>query len=225
MTAKINMSLLEAPNDTLTRAAICHEIFGLENPSQLHGPATDPSALWDYYFKMSALSLHDGGRHIAVRTHRDVVDIACLLKEGATRGYLKEKLRAKLRTPHANEDELLENTIDLVASLVAMCDCGISSHRFSGRTEIQWRDGSLKEFLGKYFDERPILAHEKVKLEQTFKARNFGRITGLEIIWTDNLVDHLRLTDDDTKLTKLAPSESSSGDSSNTGSIVSFNRL
>lgn len=199
MGSKIDMSLLEAPIDSLTQAEICHELFGLRN-SQLHEPNTSLTTLWNYYSKTNALGLHDGGRHIAVRTHRDVIDVAYLLKAGATRGYLKEMLRSKLKTTHANEDELLENTIDLVASLVVMCNCGISSHGFSGSTEIHWKSGSLGEFLAKYFGDRPILAHEKVKLEQTFRARNFGRITGLEIIWTDNLLDHLRLTDDDTKV-------------------------
>ncbi|KAK5636367.1 hypothetical protein RRF57_012079 [Xylaria bambusicola] len=179
---------------------ICHELWGLRNCLELCGENINTTALWNYYLKTSILSLHDGGRHVAVRTHRDVVDVAYMLKAGATRWEAKEALRTKLKKAHANEDELLENTIDLVASLVVMCDCGISSHGFSGSTEIEWKHGSLGDFLAKHFGGRPILAPEKIKFEQTFKARNFDRITGLEIIWTDNLVDHLRLTDDDTKV-------------------------
>ncbi|KAI3330077.1 hypothetical protein F4824DRAFT_515956 [Ustulina deusta] len=196
----IDMSLLETAIEPHTQAAICHELWGVGYSPQLLGADINLATFWNYYFKTSALSLHDGGRHVAVRTHRDVIDVVYLLKAGATRGDIKQKLRSKLKTKHTNEDELLENTIDLAASLAVMCDCGISSHGFSGSTEIQWRHDSLREFLAQYFGDRPILSHEKIKLEKTFKATNFGRIAGLEIIWTDNLVDHLRLTDDDTNV-------------------------
>ncbi|KAI1346407.1 hypothetical protein F5Y01DRAFT_319774 [Xylaria sp. FL0043] len=200
MFSTIDMSLLETHVESCTQTQICHELWGIRHSPQLLGADDSLATFWNYYFKTIALSLHDGGRHVAVRTHRDVIDVTYLLKAGATRRDIKQSLRSKLKEKHTNEDELLENTIDLAASLVVMCDCGISSHGFSGSTEIQWQHDSLGEFLAKYFGEKPILSHENIKLEKTFKARNFGRIAGLEIIWTDNLVDHLRLTDDDTKV-------------------------
>ncbi|GAW14965.1 hypothetical protein ANO14919_043730 [Xylariales sp. No.14919] len=200
MASAIDMSLLEAPIEYHTQAEICQEFWGIGYSPQVRGADIDLTTFWNYYFKISALSLHDGGRHVAVRTHRDIIDVVYLLKAGATRRDIKQRLSSKLKTKHTNEDELLENSIDLAASLVVMCDCGISSHGFSGSTEIQWKHDSLTEFLTKYFGEKPILSHEKIKLEKTFKAKTLGRIAGLEIIWTDNLVDHLRLTDDDTKV-------------------------
>ncbi|KAF2969455.1 hypothetical protein GQX73_g4119 [Xylaria multiplex] len=200
MASTIDMSLLEMPIESHTQAEICQEFWGNEYSLQIRSADIDLATFWDYYFKTSALSLHDGGRHVAVRTHRDIIDVVCLLKAGVSRGDIKQRLRFKLKTKHINEDELLDNSIDLAASLVVMCDCGISSHGFSGSTEIQWKYDSLMEFLSKYFGDKPILSHENIKLEKTFKARNFSRIAGLEIIWTDNLVDHLRLTDDDTKV-------------------------
>jgi len=39
-----------------------------------------------------------------------------------------------------------------------------------------------------------------VKLEKIFNARNLGRIAGIEIEWTKNLADHLRLIDEDRKV-------------------------
>ncbi|KAI0467787.1 hypothetical protein F4859DRAFT_517657 [Xylaria cf. heliscus] len=59
---------------------------------------------------------------------------------------------------------------------------------------------SLREFLTKTFDINPILAHEKIKLEKTFIARHLSRIASLEIIWTDNLIGHVKLVDNDTKV-------------------------
>ncbi|KAI1750615.1 hypothetical protein F4782DRAFT_243436 [Xylaria castorea] len=190
------MSLLETPIEPRTQAEICHELWGIRFCS----PITEINftALWHYYFETIALSLHDGGCRVTTRTHRDVIDVVNLLKAGATRLEIKHMLRSNLKTNH--DDELLENSIDLAASLAVMCDCGASSHGCSKSTEIQWRHDSLREFLAKTFDARPILAPEKVKLEKTFIARNLSQIAGLEIIWTDNLVDHLRLADDDTKV-------------------------
>ncbi|KAI0536201.1 hypothetical protein GGR58DRAFT_476170 [Xylaria digitata] len=200
MVSTIDMSLLETPIESHTQAEIRQEFWGSEYSLQVRRADIDLATFWDYYSKTSALSLHDGGRHVAVRTHRDIIDVVYLLKAGVTRDDIKRRLHSKLKTKHINEDELLENSIDLAASLVVMCDCGISSHGFSGSTEIQWKCDSLMEFLSKYFGDKPILSIENIKLEKTFKARNFSRIAGLEIIWTDNLVDHLRLTDDDTKV-------------------------
>ncbi|KAI8946640.1 hypothetical protein F4801DRAFT_563863 [Xylaria longipes] len=198
MISTIDTSLLETPIEPRTQAEICHEFWGIGFCS----PITDINltAFWHYYFKTIALSLHDGGCRVTTRTHRNVIDVVNLLKAGATRLEVKQRLRSKLETKHVNEDELLENSIDLAASLAVMCNCGVSSHGLSGSTEIKWKHDSLREFLAKTFDVRPILTLEKVKLEKTFMARNLSRIAGLEIIWTDNLVDHLRLADDDTKV-------------------------
>jgi hypothetical protein len=100
----------------------------------------------NYYTKKTVLSLHDGERHVVSRTHRDIIDVVCLLRQDVAKGDIKQRLRAKLETKHVNEDELLENSIDLAASLMLMCDCGISSHGFSVSTEIQWKTDFLKIF-------------------------------------------------------------------------------
>jgi hypothetical protein len=39
-----------------------------------------------------------------------------------------------------------------------------------------------------------------VKLDRIFNARNLGRIAGIEVYWTNNLFDHLRLIDEDRKV-------------------------
>ena len=44
------------------------------------------------------------------------------------------------------------------------------------------------------------LGSENVKLEKIFNAGNLGRIAGIEIEWTNNLADHLRVVDEDKKV-------------------------
>jgi len=41
---------------------------------------------------------------------------------------------------------------------------------------------------------------ENISLERKFNARNLGRIAGIQIAWTKNMADHLRLIDDENKV-------------------------
>jgi hypothetical protein len=45
-----------------------------------------------------------------------------------------------------------------------------------------------------------LVSNDIVKLEKIFTAQNLVRIAGLDIIWTGNLADHLRLTNDDQRV-------------------------
>ena len=186
--------------DPQARQEITYMFWGKGSEQRTNGPSINLTSFWRYYTRECTYALHDGGRHIALRTHHDVVDVATQLDADLTRTEIKDKLRTKLTSPHNNEEELLENSINLVSGLLLMMDCGTSSYGFSGRTELVWTQGSLRQHLSEYFGEPPVLGHDGVKLEKNFTARNLGRIAGLEIVWTDNLADHLRMSDDDTKV-------------------------
>lgn len=155
---------------------------------------------WNFYVEECTHALHDRGRHIATRTHADVVEIAAQLQAGRTRAEVKDIIRKKLTSPHHNEEEILENSVNLVSSLLLMITFSTFSYGFSGRTELQWVQGSVQQCVAHYFAAPPVLSHERVKLEKTFTAVNLHRIAGLEIMWTDNLIDHLRMSDDDSKV-------------------------
>ncbi|KAI1848604.1 hypothetical protein JX265_011542 [Neoarthrinium moseri] len=198
----MDSSLLDTPYDHLTKLKITDAFWGNDCNKRLSEATIGLSQFWTYYGKECAHALHDGGRHIALRTHLDVVELVHDIREGHHRDTIKKSLQSKLAETHENEDELLDNSIDLAASLLLMCDCGSSSsHGFSGRAEVRWKAGlSLRGFLAIYFGQIPVLGHEKVKLERNFIGKNLERIAGIRIVWTDNLADHLRLIDDDTKV-------------------------
>ncbi|KAK0611818.1 hypothetical protein B0T14DRAFT_335878 [Immersiella caudata] len=188
------------------KTAIAFHFWGLAPPAdcpRLH--SCDPDAIdldkyWVYYSKECDNALHDGGRHIATRTHADIVDCVSKLKSGMLREDIKSLLRSKLTSPHLNEDEMLDNSIDLSASLLLMTSFGSHTYGFSGQSSVCWSKGSLQYFIRSYFAPEMRLANENVKLEKIFKASNLVRIAGLEIEWTDNLADHLRMTDDDKRV-------------------------
>lgn len=155
---------------------------------------------WQYFHQKCVHALRDRGRHIALRILRDIVEVTRQVKDDTARSAIKDSLRRKLTTTHANEDELLNNSVDLATSLLLMIDCGNLVLGFSGRTEFPWVDGCLREHLEDYFSEGSALTHTGVKLQKDFTARNLCRIAGMRIVWTDNLIDHLRLTEDDTRV-------------------------
>lgn len=138
---------------------------------------------------------------MALRSYCNMVDCIRKLKSGMLRHNIKEELREKLTAFYNNEDEILDNSIDLAASLLLMISFSSFAYGFSGRSPLHWSNRSLESFISVYFD--PGTTHqvkENVRMEKIFTARNLYRIAGLDIVWTDNLVDHLRLTDDDRRV-------------------------
>lgn len=198
----LESSVQFSPISIETKCAILNQLWGITvGPSQYYNSDLDFDAYFSYYTRQCNDSLHDGGRHVSVRTHRDVVNIAQDLKTSQTRAAIKSNLALKMRTPRpANEDEILDGSIDLVLRLLVMVEFGQLQYGFTGRKQLVWDSNLLEQFVHSYFNTPQALGQETVKLEKIFNARNLGRIAGMEIEWTDNLADHLRLTDGDKRV-------------------------
>jgi hypothetical protein len=195
-------SIQLSPISIETKCEILKHLWGVTvRPSQYYTGEFDFDTYFSYYTAQCNDALHDGGRHVSVRTHRDVINVAQDLKSSQTRAIIKNTLAANMRTPRlANEDEILDGSIDLVLRLLLMVEFGHLQYGFTGRKQLAWDSDSLEEFVHGYFNTPQALGQETVKLEKIFNARNLGRIAGMEIEWTDNLADHLRLTDGDKKV-------------------------
>lgn len=160
---------------------------------------------WDtyfvYYTKQCIQALHDRGRHVSVRTHQDILDIIYHLEDLSTKDAIKTILKPKLTAPKSEKEAetLLEGSINLAARLLLMMDIGVHPLGFSGRRELNWSEGSLKDFVHKHFEQPQVLRHENIKLEKIFTARNLDRMTGIKIEWTDNIAEHLRIVGDEDK--------------------------
>ncbi|OAL46503.1 hypothetical protein IQ07DRAFT_658698 [Pyrenochaeta sp. DS3sAY3a] len=198
--ASLGDPLLNAPDPSLKKQILA-VMFG--PPGSLSTNQTKNHDSIEVYFKFyrsrCESALHDGGRHALVRTHQDVIDIVIALKAGDTREKIQQELRLKLKRSHDNEDELIDRSIDLAASLWLMIDFGNIQYGFCGR-QLQWSGGHLDSCVNQELNTHPSLGHEGVKLQRIFNALNLDRIVGVKILPTANLLDHLRLTDDDTKL-------------------------
>ena len=187
------------PTSPTTAVELLTQLWSCDSSPRLENQELDLEAYFTYYKTQGSHALHDGGRHISARTHREILEIAKNLEEGLSREVIRERLSSKLADPKpANENEMLDSSIDLAARLVSMMDIGVLQYGFSGRRELVWNHGSLQKFVNNYFNV-PVVLGQDVKLEKIFNARNLGRIAGINIVWTDNLADHLRMIDDEDK--------------------------
>ncbi|KAG0644971.1 hypothetical protein D0Z07_9312 [Hyphodiscus hymeniophilus] len=137
-------------------------------------------------------------------THQDIVDIIRKLQDPlVSRDDLKDDLRRR-RAPHAmsldDYESVLSEAIDLGVRLWLMFDVGEMLHSFvPGQKSLVWEAGFLKGLVQDHFSTHSTI-RERVKLDRIFNARNLERIGGLQIVWTSNLADHLRLMADDTRV-------------------------
>jgi hypothetical protein len=200
--ASLESHFQSSPVYARTQSEIIEQFWGPNAfPKQLHnGEASSELNLYlyfNYYTDQCGLAMHDGGRHISARTHQSIIDIVQHLKEPLTREALRQLLPMPMPP---NEAEKRDGSIDLAASLLLMIDFGSLQYGFSGRKQLVWDRSSLKEFVHDHFSISLTLGHGRVKLEKMFNARNLGQIAGIEIVWTNNLADHLRMIDEDKKL-------------------------
>jgi hypothetical protein len=94
----------------------------------------------------------------------------------------------------------MDRSINLAAKMLLMIDVDEVPHSSSRRQGLQWDTGTLKACLQAYLNNPPALGHEGVKFQRVFHAMKLEWIAGLQVIPTNNLLDHLRLTHDDTRL-------------------------
>jgi len=171
------------------------------NPRQPRLDEHDWDAYFDCYSEQCQQALHNRGKHISARTHQDLVDVACLLVRSYSRDDIRTALRPKINpaTDDRVAQEQLNGKIDLTIRLIIMMDVRVLDLGYTGREQIAWTGGSLKDCVKDFCGQTGKLGHVNIKLEAIFTARNLSQIAGIEVEWTENLADHLRLVGDDGK--------------------------
>jgi hypothetical protein len=157
-----------------------------------------------YYQEQCRVSVQSGSMRAAATTHNHISEIIRHFKNPKeTRESIQEKLRGILPTHHlqpSDIDEVITSSIDLAVRLWLMLYVGNLDHCLvPGQSPICWSDSGLDTLVSTRFSTRHDL-NDPVKLEKAFNARNLERIAGIQVLWTDNLADHLSLRDDDTRV-------------------------
>jgi len=166
--------------------------------------APDPAQLdWDPYFAYYTAECNlaiqsGGGRYTSIRSHDDIVSLAGELQADRNKEKIKQWLRPKLQGPRTQKeaDDMLEGSTTLAARLLAMTEIGPRPFMSEAQTALNWTDNSLslKKLMATYFIDQTATSQDDHEFEEDFTAYNLHRLAGIEIIWTDNLADHLRLT-------------------------------
>jgi hypothetical protein len=147
--SSLDSSLLDIPISTTTKDSIARHLWGTNTTQQQLNPTSlDLRAYWFYYSEECSHALHDAGRHISARTHRNILNIAHQFKGPILREDLRWSLKPALSNPSScNEDEVLDSSIDLAARLLLMLDFGNLQYGFSGHSQLDWNKGTFKDFI------------------------------------------------------------------------------
>ncbi len=184
-----------------TKCEIINSLWGLNIcPLHMATGGINYDSYFSYYIEQCNLALHDGERHISSKSHQDILEIAAQIRSQVNRKDIMLWLSSRLPFPKLeNEEEQINGSIDLAVRLLCMINVGELQYGFSGQERLIWAENSLDHWIKDYFNAPRVLDNEYVRLEKIFSARNLGRIAGIEIQFTDNLADHLRLMSEDDK--------------------------
>lgn len=163
-----------------------------------------------YHEEQCRLAIYNHRRCGMVATYRDIANILRELREAKPdRESLREKLQKAFEISESEAEssksscddsgDFSDELINLAIRLWLMVPAGAFRQVALPGTSLDWQRGYLQEALGRQF-EKTLQKHESVTLEKVFNAHNLERIGGLRIIWTSNLADHLRMHDDDTRV-------------------------
>jgi len=171
---------------------------------QRSSTAPDPAQIyWDSYFAYYTAECNlaiqsGGGCYTTIRSHDDIIALASELQAHQSKDEIKQWLRPKLQGPRAQKeaDDMLEGSTTLVARLLAMTEIGPRPFMSGVQTALNWTDNtiSLKQLMAIRFKDQSATIQSGFEFEEEFTAYNLQRLAGINIIWTDNLADHLRLT-------------------------------
>ena len=185
--------LSRQPMGRFCRLAILNSFWNPSSPF-LESRKVPVDTYFEYFEEQCQVALHNWERYdISTLKFCHLVELAGMIREGKSRGELDAHLKSEL---DGHCQEISEEIIDLTVRLLLMIQIGgFRQALMLGQERISWGDGPLAETLKEHFN-CDIVLKESVELDNTFTARNIERIGGIRIVWTANLVDHLRMRDD-----------------------------
>ena len=216
--AAIGLRVLEATSDLLeddlqstsnvqVRSGIINSLWNPNGTAAAHNFYQDSphfDSFFEYYDQQCAAARFDaknGG--FLVKTHRDLINVIRELHDmDKPKTLIKFNLRRELLLTESEEnDARLDDAINLAARIWLMIFVGEYRQIIGpAQRQLVWQENScLKTVLEHEFSPQ-VKVKDHVRLERLFTSRNMERIAGLEIIWTSNLADHLRLVDYDTRV-------------------------
>jgi hypothetical protein len=199
--------LSEALQDPVTpqaRAEIVQHLWRNRTRTLSRHSDLDWDAYFAYYSRECNVALTDQGSHLSARTHRDLLKIAHLLEDEPTEDEIRERLRTTLTAPRclADKKKMLDGSVKLAARVLAMVNIGPLPSEISGKLSLPWSQGSFQDAVHAYFNDPPEIDLDPKDdvIGTDLTCHTIERVSCIEIVPTDNLLDHLRLVEGDRKV-------------------------
>lgn len=188
-----------------TQAEILRHLWPNTQTAFSQPGSSDWNAYFAYYTEECKAALVGEGEFVAARTHQDLLNIARLVQNGLSENEVKQEICQTLtqqqRSPE-DENRMLDGSIRLAARLSIMVNIGPLPSEILATIFLPWTHGSLQDAVHNYFNDVPEAdpSSDLDIIRMDLTARNVDNNSGIEIIPTDNLLDHLRLIQGDKKL-------------------------
>jgi hypothetical protein len=160
---------------------------------------------FEYFETQCRLALYNWEKYdLSELRFRHVTEVAGMLKAGARRDemeiYLAERLLGDCSV-------IASEIVDLTVRLLLMVPVwsfwqGVSP----GETSLTWVEGTVGGALKRHFRGRgaskseenvQIMIEQPMLLEKSFTAMNIEEVAGMRVVWTTNLLDHLKMRHED----------------------------
>jgi len=210
------ISFREIPSSPKMKSQLLSELWGKDvSEDAICTGDVDADAYLAYYVQQCDIflseqtrwSLTENENGLVMKTHEDIVDIATKVRSGHLDkqdvvNYIMSRQASCLAVGgnpsgyHGQRDEVVHTIVDWAVRLVTMLEVGQLQNVFQSREPQTWKDQSLKDYLtGVFVPGRSDIVH--VRLEESFNIQSLQRLANLEIEWTNDLMSHLSLTNDD----------------------------
>jgi hypothetical protein len=185
------------------RLEIVRHLWPVQSPTTPFRNEPDWNAYFVFYTSQCNQALVEGGQHIYAKSHADLLRIARLLTTKPIGNEVKlEIFQQFTQIPSVPYQEaMILSAINLATRILAMINTGPLPNELTTRQLcIDWSHGALSNAVHDHFENEVNSGFEDKILRSDLTARNIDRVAKIKIEWTGNLLDHLRLVDDDKKL-------------------------
>ena len=154
-------------------------------------------AYFDFYQRQWQYCLQHGAS--LFQGFDDMRETIQKLNSHATRSDIAADIQQRLKSESTEADgDQTQNSVNFAARTLTMVKLGRLEYEVPRGRELTWESGSLRQFLSDYFGEKHQHGCDGIRLPKSFDAWSLENVGGVEIEFTDNLADHLRLVRDDT---------------------------
>ena len=192
---------LSSPLDVQGRSIMVNRIWGRaltqgEYHREWHQRDNPFFAHYEGFVNLALDSRH--GETLRQQTLRDLICTVEQIRDSDPRGAVRQEVLKSLSRgckDHSEEcEEAADSFLALAVRTLLMCNIGVIGDELQHERHLSWDDGTIPDLMKKDFT-RGHKLKEIFRLEKAFQARNLERLGGIEVLWTENLLEHLRLYD------------------------------